>query len=278
MHQASVSKKGKSRSERECSEVAVLPSQVSAAGTKVALPTPRTYTKPELATAVRIGAWTDWPRDWEDDARSQASKTAAGSRCPEDAMAKLLDQKERRSVLPLIKKGVGRDTGGMARNLCRFPDCPPALKPSPKRVRQKSKAFSAGEMTPWVRPSPSESSLTALLCSNPSPRPCTERLDFLPTARDTQPGNPESCSAQTLQLLREKASGKAKERGRAGVTKRRFMNKLHGMRLPPVPAVTELSFSRSFTFSFFELPEHQSQQHWLQRQRLVYVTMRQLHY
>ncbi|XP_034551147.1 proline-rich receptor-like protein kinase PERK14 isoform X2 [Notolabrus celidotus] len=49
-------------------------------------------------------------------------------------------------------------------------------------------------------------------------------------------------------------------------------------RLPPLRPVTNLSFSRSFTFSFFELPLHQSPRHRAERVRNLMVLLRQMHY
>lgn len=49
-------------------------------------------------------------------------------------------------------------------------------------------------------------------------------------------------------------------------------------RLPPLHPVTELSFSRSFTFSFFELPLHQSPRSRAERTRNLLLLLRQIHY
>ncbi|TNN64668.1 hypothetical protein EYF80_025075 [Liparis tanakae] len=49
-------------------------------------------------------------------------------------------------------------------------------------------------------------------------------------------------------------------------------------RLPPLRPVTNLSFSRSFTFSFFELPLHQSPRCRAERVRNLLLLLRQIHY
>ncbi|KAM3618800.1 uncharacterized protein V6R79_025090 [Siganus canaliculatus] len=49
-------------------------------------------------------------------------------------------------------------------------------------------------------------------------------------------------------------------------------------RLPPLRPVTNLSFTRSFTFSFFELPLHQSPRCRAERIRNLMLLLRQIHY
>ncbi|XP_068997698.1 probable LIM domain-containing serine/threonine-protein kinase DDB_G0286997 [Embiotoca jacksoni] len=49
-------------------------------------------------------------------------------------------------------------------------------------------------------------------------------------------------------------------------------------RLPPLRPITNLSFSRSFTFSFFELPLHQSPRYRAQRVRNLLLLLRQINY
>ncbi|XP_034732823.1 formin-like protein 14 [Etheostoma cragini] len=52
----------------------------------------------------------------------------------------------------------------------------------------------------------------------------------------------------------------------------------HPLRLPPLRPVTNLSFSRSFTFSFFELPLHQSPRCRAERIRNLTLLLKQIHY
>ncbi|XP_053154884.1 uncharacterized protein LOC128346045 isoform X3 [Hemicordylus capensis] len=70
--------------------------------------------------------------------------------------------------------------------------------------------------------------------------------------------------------------GKGKQKSRSRGLPRHFGSKWQGMTLPPVPSITNLNFSRNFTFSFFELPPHQSHEHWMQRQQLICLLMKQL--
>ncbi|XP_075331587.1 uncharacterized protein LOC142390103 [Odontesthes bonariensis] len=49
-------------------------------------------------------------------------------------------------------------------------------------------------------------------------------------------------------------------------------------RLPPLRPITNLSFSRSFTFSFFELPLHQSPRCRAERVRNLLLLLKQIHY
>nr|XP_049609008.1 uncharacterized protein LOC125988175 isoform X3 [Syngnathus scovelli] len=49
-------------------------------------------------------------------------------------------------------------------------------------------------------------------------------------------------------------------------------------RLPPMRPITNLSFSRSFTFSFFELPLHQSPRWRSERMKNLMQLLRQTHY
>ncbi|PWA29406.1 hypothetical protein CCH79_00017955, partial [Gambusia affinis] len=49
-------------------------------------------------------------------------------------------------------------------------------------------------------------------------------------------------------------------------------------RLPPLNPITELSFSRSFTFSFFELPLHHSPHCRAERARNLFQLLKQIHY
>ncbi|KAM4652887.1 uncharacterized protein O3C94_015095 [Discoglossus pictus] len=272
---ANVPKKGRARSEQEEGKkvVVFLPSQDKAAGTRVTLTTTPVCTEPMDPAAKTTGHWTR-------RSRRTTNKRAAGTKCPEELLSERADQGEKPPLPPLMKRGAGRDTGARKRNPGRFADAVPLLKLPQKQVKAKSHASNLGEMTPWVRPSPSESSLTTLLCSVPSPRTCAGNLDPPQSPHNPAPTQAICSSSRTAQstLLRENNPSRAKPRSRAGLTKRWSLRKFHSIKLPPVPTVTELSFSRNFSFSFFELPEHQTPHQWLQRQRGVYMMMRQLQY
>ncbi|KAE8612314.1 hypothetical protein XENTR_v10012809 [Xenopus tropicalis] len=212
----------------------------------------------------------------------QVSMTAASSRCFNGAITELLDEKGKRSALPVIKKEPGRGAVTKSQNPSRLAEHSPARRSSQKRMNSKAEQLSMGEISPWVSQSPSESSLSAYLSSIPSLRACSENITDPPkSAWGTETNlHTETSSPQTplpAQPSGQKDTKQPKQRPRTNAIKRRFQNKIHSTRLPPVPPVSELSFSRNFSFSFFELPRYQSPQHWLQRQKTVYLVMKQLH-
>ncbi|XP_063794918.1 uncharacterized protein LOC134957124 [Pseudophryne corroboree] len=283
MHQTSVPKKGTGEQEG-CRKVAALSrSYDGAADTEVDISHPSLCPKAHLSATLGPGEWTDWTGNRRGQQDACLHKAAADTRCRKDEIHGPPAQRGNRSALPLIQKGAGREPAPRKRNAGSSKDTPPTLKASNKGGKDKSLPLLASDMTPWVGASPSETSLTALLRSIPSPRTCFVNMaDHSQGQRDPQPAIKRQDSGDQpvplpeQQPLRDKTSSRAKQRGRTGVTKRRPLSKFHTMKLPPVPAVTELSFSRNFSFSFFELPEHQSPQHWLQRQRSVYMLMRRL--
>ncbi|XP_077307804.1 uncharacterized protein LOC143927546 [Lithobates pipiens] len=189
-------------------------------------------------------------------------------------------QREAQPTLPLIRRGATQAAAPKTGIANKSADFSHPEKKSQKRGKLKPEPTASGDMTPWVKASPSESSLTALMQILPSP---PTPLDNTAEQRHGQRApknavNKVSWGPQAPEehLPKEKPHNRAKQKARTGVTKRRTANKFHSIKLPPVPAVTELSFSRNFSFSFFELPQHLSPQHWLQRQKTVYVLMRQL--
>lgn len=132
-----------------------------------------------------------------------------------------------------------------------------------------SNAHQNSFMAPWEGSSNSESSFTSIpppppLPSTPSPRPpplitSSETFPNPPqTIRDTNPDSQKSvCVKRRLLLLRGPP---------------------RPSRLPPLRQVTNLSFSRSFTFSFFELPWHQSVQNRTDRLKEFVVLLRKIQY
>ncbi|XP_072437763.1 uncharacterized protein [Chiloscyllium punctatum] len=62
--------------------------------------------------------------------------------------------------------------------------------------------------------------------------------------------------------------------GKDSWSQRRLRSKLRGgIKLPPVQCISSLSFTRNFTFSFFELPHYQSQQYRAQRTLMSNIFM-----
>ncbi|XP_053234393.1 uncharacterized protein LOC128408537 isoform X3 [Podarcis raffonei] len=123
-----------------------------------------------------------------------------------------------------------------------------------------------------------------------TPRQNRMALPQMPKGGKVFAGTPSSCSF-FQDPLGEKApaaegeqrprtlllQGKAKQKAsRSRGSPRHFRSKWQGVKLPPVPSITNLNFSRNFTFSFFELPPHQGPQYWLQRQQLIRLLMKQL--
>nr|XP_020651094.1 uncharacterized protein LOC110079943 [Pogona vitticeps]XP_020651095.1 uncharacterized protein LOC110079943 [Pogona vitticeps] len=135
-------------------------------------------------------------------------------------------------------------------------------------------------MTPWTGPSQSETSFYALfkpvvsfLHGVPfSAAGDADACNFFPDLGEKAPAAAEREQRSRAALLQGKTRQKARGRGPS----RRTRSKWHEMKLPPVPSITNLNFSRNFTFSFFELPPHQSHQYWVQHQQLISLLMKQL--
>ncbi|XP_071984448.1 uncharacterized protein [Engystomops pustulosus] len=271
MHQNSVSKKGRSNRGTSNRVTLMVPGHEAAAGTGGASTNPRFCQKTEPSPRNQ----SDWSGSRGTRQDNYPRKISADARFPDNALTEHVAERGKRSALPLIKKGAGRVTALNVRTTSRRTDLSPSLRTSPPR--NKPPPILPGDMTPWVRASPSETSLTCLLHSIPSPKTLPDNMaDNPPSQRETTHKESPKVTPPEQTPSKDKANGRGKPKGRTGVTKRRSLHKLHNIKLPPVPAVTELNFSRNFSFSFFELPQHQSPQHWLQRQKYVYMVMRQV--
>ncbi|XP_069824847.1 uncharacterized protein [Dendropsophus ebraccatus] len=279
MHQNSGPKKGRSARGTTKRVTVMVPDHGAAAGTRVESAIPRLCQKTEDPTALSPKLQSDWNSNRRTRQNNSLQKIPADARCPDNTLTERVAEKGNLSALPLIRKGAGKVTALNIRSTAKNTDLPPSQKASQTRGKQKPQPILASDVTPWVRASPSETSLTCLLHSIPSPKTLPVNMSDchqsqkddakkdIYNVNESPPEQPPS---------KDKANVKAKLRGRTGVTKRRSFHKFYNMKLPPVPAVTELNFSRNFSFSFFELPQHQSPQHWLQRQKYVYMLMRQL--
>lgn len=139
------------------------------------------------------------------------------------------------------------------------------------------------DMTPWAGPSRSETSFYALF------KPMASFLHGVPFSATGTAGSgsfpPDlgekdpAAAADAEGEQRRRAAllpGKAKKKPRARGLSRPLWSKWPETKLPPVTSITNLNFSRNFTFSFFELPPHQSHQYWAQRQQLISLLMKQL--
>ncbi|XP_073431199.1 uncharacterized protein [Dendrobates tinctorius] len=279
MHQNNISKKWRSDRGNSKRVTVMVPGHEAEGGTRVAPLTPRLCLKTEHSPALSPKSLSDWKNNRGAQHENSLQKIPADARRPDIALKEHVADRGRVCALPLIKKGAGKVTAVSVRDTGKNTILTPALKASPTRGKQKPQPILASDMTPWVRASPSETSLTCLLHSIPSPKTCPDNMANCPQSQK-ESANKDNWSPKASPSeqppSKDKGNGRAKLRGRNGVTKRRSFNKFHNIKLPPVPAVTELNFSRNFSFSFFELPQHQGPQHWLQRQKHVYMVMRQL--
>ncbi|KAM7412295.1 hypothetical protein PAMA_021988 [Pampus argenteus] len=145
-------------------------------------------------------------------------------------------------------------------------------------------------MTPWGGLAHSESSFTSIP-PLPPPRPPQPQPPPPPAPQPTpstpyrgrQKENVEVSSfnsrapSSPVAVPRDSAGGGARElRVRRRVLPQDRVPR--PPRLPPLRPVTNLSFSRSFTFSFFELPLHQSPRCRAERIRNLMLLLRQIHY
>ncbi|XP_036843893.1 WAS/WASL-interacting protein family member 3 [Oncorhynchus mykiss] len=137
---------------------------------------------------------------------------------------------------------------------------------------QTSANLPQDSMTPWGGLSLSESSFTSIPPPPPAPLP-TPLPPQLPRhlsggvgVRSPAPSPPVTAPTE----------------GSRAVRVRRRVPPQHRLprapRLPPLRPVTNLSFSRSFTFSFFELPLHQSPHSRAERVRDLMLLLRQIQY
>lgn len=140
-----------------------------------------------------------------------------------------------------------------------------------KRGHPPISSVAPDSMAPWEGSSHSESSFTSF----PPP------LSPLPLAHSKpitapDPPLPPPPPSQISQIKNIEP-----ENGQSARVKRKPLPPRHPSRpprLPPLRQVTNLSFSRSFTFSFFELPVHQSARSRVERLRDLTVLLRQFQY
>ncbi|XP_043102773.1 pectinesterase inhibitor 10 [Puntigrus tetrazona] len=136
-----------------------------------------------------------------------------------------------------------------------------------KRIHPPISSVAPDSMTPWEGSSHSESSFTSF----PPP------VSPLPLAHSkpiTAPDPPPPAPPPQIINTQPESSQSAR-------VKRKPLPPRHPPRpprLPPLRQVTNLSFSRSFTFSFFELPVHQSARSRAERLRDLTVLLRQFQY
>ncbi|XP_072329121.1 uncharacterized protein [Scyliorhinus torazame] len=205
-------------------------------------------------------------------------------------------QKLKRNILPSIRKGEESafNNKKVPRKKLPLSECSKPLKPRPpltapcmKKIRRNM----SKEIAPWVGNSLLDTSCGAFPQSlEQFPRHPRAQHHFPCGAIGTQCGfaidsteennlsrSQDGCKGaggkgaqQSHRAVPEgPAEGKAlpnQRSGKDGWSRRRLRNELReGAKLPPVQSISNLSFSRSFTFSFFELPQHLSKQYRAQR-------------
>eukprot|EP00066_Takifugu_rubripes_P027354 XP_011616620.1 PREDICTED: uncharacterized protein DDB_G0284459-like [Takifugu rubripes] len=145
-----------------------------------------------------------------------------------------------------------------------------------------SNLLSDSSMTPWGGPVLYESSFTTIPLppppplppTPPAPRP-TPSTPYRGKQNGDRKGSGVTCEASSSSLHQDSAG----EAGRALRSRRDLSHRqvAHLPRLRPLRPVSNLSFSRSFTFSFFELPLHLSPRCRAERVRNLLLLWRQIH-
>lgn len=154
----------------------------------------------------------------------------------------------------------------LARPSLSTPQHPPQTD-TRKRGHPPISSVAPDSMAPWEVSSHSESSFTDFPPS-PSPLPLAHSKPI--AAPDPPPPRPPS------QIKNIEPNN-----GQSARVKRKPLPPRHPPRpprLPPLRQITNLSFSRSFTFSFFELPVHQSARSRAERLRDLTVLLKQFQY
>ncbi|XP_016136611.1 proline-rich receptor-like protein kinase PERK9 [Sinocyclocheilus grahami] len=145
--------------------------------------------------------------------------------------------------LPLIGSSSNKTA---ARPTLSTPQHPPQAE-TRKRSHPPISSVAPDSMSPWQGFSHSESSFTSF----PPPLSPLPLAYSKPTIAPDPPPPPPPPQIKNTEP----------ENGQSARVKRKPLPPRHPPRpphLPPLRQVTNLSFSRSFTFSFFELPVHQS--------------------
>ncbi|XP_014887896.1 uncharacterized protein LOC106947416 [Poecilia latipinna] len=143
-------------------------------------------------------------------------------------------------------------------------------------------------VTPWGGLAHSESSFTitppAITPTRPPSNPPGPQLTVADPHEEEEENDECSCSGFSSEisspclLVPRKNTGGVGRRlqARSRVVPQCQVPRLP--RLPPLNPITELSFSRSFTFSFFELPLHHSPHCRAERARNLFQLLKQIHY
>ncbi|XP_041858952.1 myb-related transcription factor, partner of profilin [Melanotaenia boesemani] len=152
-----------------------------------------------------------------------------------------------------------------------------------------STLLSDTSMTPWEGMALSESSFTTIpptLPPRPPPPspPPPKPTPSTPCHRKQEEGEKISGTSFSSEMPSPSLVVPQNNAGgvRKGLRTRKRVLPQHRVprpaRLPPLSPITNLSFSRSFTFSFFELPLHQSPHCRAERIRNLFLLLKQIHY
>ncbi|KAK7884615.1 hypothetical protein WMY93_027738 [Mugilogobius chulae] len=193
-----------------------------------------------------------------------------------------------RQRLPLIGCSGGKTIKAKAK-----PTVPSAQRPLQTRSQKRSRQHTSvlvcdSSMAPWGGLDLSESSFTSLSPPRPPSAPPPP-----PPVPHTTPASPHrtrrhtrTSSTSTINSNMSSPSPVAAQ-DTGGVAVHNFCSKRRTLpqrrvprppRLPPLRQVTNLSFSRSFTFSFFELPLYQSPRCRAERTKNLLLLIKQVHF
>ncbi|XP_017213077.1 uncharacterized protein [Danio rerio] len=196
----------------------------------------------------------------EMDSRKKATKTTQKrKKKAENDKENGVMSKER---LPLIGSSGNRSAARPSLLTPHHPLQPDSRKRGPLLVSSGA----PDSMAPWEGSSHSESSFSSFP-PPPSPVPLAHSKPI--TAPDPPPAPPPP------------SSNPQPDTEHSTRVKRRPVPPRHPPRpprLPPLRQISNLSFSRSFTFSFFELPVHQSARSRAERLRDLTLLLRQFRY
>ncbi|KAL8212807.1 UNVERIFIED_CONTAM: hypothetical protein K2H54_058813 [Gekko kuhli] len=180
--------------------------------------------------------------------------------------------RQNKMALPQLPKGGDKATEKL---LQKLPCLPVSLS------QAKGTPPPNDDLAPWAGASQSEASFHALFT------PMVSILHSVPCSAAGPPafggffpdlgGKAPAGDGEQTRRAKLLQGSRAKQKGWSRALPRHFKkSKGQGTKLLPMPSITPLNFSRSFTFSFFELPPYQSQQHRVQRQQLLSLFMKQL--
>uniref|UniRef100_A0ACB8EGU7 Uncharacterized protein n=1 Tax=Sphaerodactylus townsendi TaxID=933632 RepID=A0ACB8EGU7_9SAUR len=250
--------------------IGLLPSAAGALGRGSALPTASVTTQP--GCTMRVSVTPSFRKRWahmrhKEDPTWLEKEGAAVKNRDKTVIGAPGTPRLTRMALPQLPKAGGRQT--------EKPVLPARLS------RAKGGLPPNDDMAPWTGASHSEAASFHALFT-----PMVSTLHGVPCSSAGPPGfrgffpdlGGQASAPEGEQRRRTKQlqGGRAKQKGQGRCFPRHFKSKRQGGKLPPVPSITPLNFSRNFTFSFFELPPYQIRQHWAQCQQLLSLFMKQL--